>query len=51
MAEAWIKKRESEIELNPEIVTGEEKIELTFLDALNSYEKYIGEMTSSKNIN
>ncbi|OUC67341.1 tyrosine-type recombinase/integrase [Acinetobacter seifertii] len=43
-----MKKRELELELNPEILTGEEVIELTFLDALNSYEKYIGDMTSSK---
>lgn len=48
LAEAWLKKRELELELNPEIITGEEVIELTFLDALISYEEYIGEMTSSK---
>lgn len=48
LAEAWIKKRELEIETNPEIISGEQKIELTFLDALNSYEKYVKEMTHSK---
>ncbi|MFN1751558.1 tyrosine-type recombinase/integrase [Acinetobacter baumannii] len=48
LAEAWLKKRELELELNPEIITGEEVIEITFLDALISYEEYIGEMTSSK---
>lgn len=49
LAEAWLKKREAEIEVNPLILTGEnKKRSMTFKEAIDRYIEDISEMGHSK---
>lgn len=48
LAEAWIKKRESEIELNPDILTGQVKQSMSLVEAIDRYIQDVADIGTSK---